>query len=95
MGSLANDGLVATGSHDVTVLLWKWSGKLNRVVSQLHTPQGIIIIIILLYFYAKIITGSVTPLAILNGHEQSVTCVAVSATHGLIVSGSKCIITLH
>ena len=40
LGSFPGDGLVATGSHDVTVLLWKWSGRLNRVVSQLQTPQG-------------------------------------------------------
>ena len=38
--SVGGDGIIATGSHDVTVLLWKWSGKLNRVVSQLKTQQG-------------------------------------------------------
>lgn len=34
--AVGGDGIIATGSHDVTVLLWKWSGKLNRVVSQLR-----------------------------------------------------------
>lgn len=41
---MGGDGIIATGSHDVTVLLWKWSGKLNRVVSQLKTQQGTITI---------------------------------------------------
>jgi len=26
------EGLIATGSHDATVLLWRWSGRLQRVV---------------------------------------------------------------
>lgn len=34
-------------------------------------------------------SGSVTPLAILNGHEKTITCVAVSASHGLVASGAK------
>ena len=43
--SVNGDGIIATGSHDVTVLLWKWSGKLKRVVSQLNTQQGMCTII--------------------------------------------------
>ena len=33
---------------------------------------------------------SVTPVAVLTGHEQSVVCVAVSFNLGLVVSGAKC-----
>jgi hypothetical protein len=33
-------GLIGTGSHDATVLLWRWSGKLNRVVGALSRSQG-------------------------------------------------------
>lgn len=33
---------------------------------------------------------SVTPLAVLTGHEQSVVCVAVSFNLGIVVSGAKC-----
>lgn len=29
------DGLIGTGSHDATVLLWRWSGKVNRVVGMI------------------------------------------------------------
>jgi WD40 repeat protein len=72
LGAVPGDGLVATGSHDVTVLLWKWSGKLNRIINVLDTPQG-----------------SVNPMAILNGHEKSITCVAISASQGLVASGAK------
>ena len=34
--------------------------------------------------------ASINPVAILNGHEQPVNCVAVSAEVGLVVSGAKC-----
>ncbi|XP_019855658.1 PREDICTED: lipopolysaccharide-responsive and beige-like anchor protein [Amphimedon queenslandica] len=71
--SLAGDALVATGSHDVTVLLWRWSGRYNRIVNQLGTSTQ----------------SSVNPIAILNGHEKTITCVAVSASHGLVASGAK------
>ena len=33
---------------------------------------------------------SVTPVAVLTGHEQSVVCVAVSFNLGLVISGAKC-----
>ena len=33
-------GLIATGSHDATVLLWRWSGRLQRVVGGLSQSQG-------------------------------------------------------
>ena len=86
--SLPGDGLVASGSRDATVLLWAWSGRLNRIISPLSTSKSgsfysIYIIIILSQ-------DSVTPLAILNGHEHEVTCVAVSSSMGLVVSGAKC-----
>ena len=31
-----------------------------------------------------------TPRAILTGHEQTVTCVVISAELGLVISGSQC-----
>ena len=34
------DGLIGSGSQDTTVLLWKWSGKLNRVIGPLSESQG-------------------------------------------------------
>ncbi len=34
------DGLIATGSHDATVLLWRWCGRLNRVVGVISDTQG-------------------------------------------------------
>ena len=37
----AGAGLIGTGSHDATVLLWRWSGKHNRVVGSLSQSQGI------------------------------------------------------
>lgn len=40
LNNFSGDGLVATGSTDVTVLLWKWSGRQNRIISQLTMPQG-------------------------------------------------------
>ena len=33
-------GLISTGSHDTTVLLWRWSGRLNRVVGSLAQSQS-------------------------------------------------------
>ena len=33
-------GLISTGSHDATVLLWRWSGRLNRVVGSLSQTQS-------------------------------------------------------
>lgn len=36
----AGAGLIGTGSHDATVLLWRWSGKLHRVVGALAPSQG-------------------------------------------------------
>lgn len=38
--SSVGDGLVASGAHDATVLLWTWSGRLNRVVTQLRTSKS-------------------------------------------------------
>ena len=34
------DGLIGSGSQDTTVLLWKWSGKLNRVTGPLSKLEG-------------------------------------------------------
>ena len=34
------DGLVGSGSQDTTVLLWKWSGKVNRVTGPLSLIEG-------------------------------------------------------
>lgn len=34
------DGLIGSGSQDTTVLLWKWSGKLNRVTGPLSIIEG-------------------------------------------------------
>lgn len=34
------DGLIGTGSHDATVLLWRWSGKAGRVVGMISDYQG-------------------------------------------------------
>ena len=34
------DGLIGTGSHDASVLLWRWSAKLNRVVGVIPDNQG-------------------------------------------------------
>ena len=34
------DGLIASGSHDATVLLWRWSGRENKVVGLLSERQG-------------------------------------------------------
>lgn len=34
------DGLIGSGSQDTTVLLWKWSGKLNKVIGPLSETQG-------------------------------------------------------
>ena len=60
----------------------------------IYTVYLILPLFIFYYIYPSIIVsvffvGSVTPLAILNGHEKSVTCVAVSTSHGLVVSGAK------
>ena len=35
------DGLIASGSHDATVLLWRWSGRENKVVGLLSERQGL------------------------------------------------------
>lgn len=34
------NGLIGTGSQDTTVLLWKWSGRQNRVIGPLSESQG-------------------------------------------------------
>ena len=34
------DGLIGSGSQDTTVLLWKWSGRLNRVTGPLSKIEG-------------------------------------------------------
>ena len=36
------EGLIATGSHDATILLWRWCGRTNRVVGSLSHSQGTI-----------------------------------------------------
>lgn len=33
--SVPGSGLLATGSHDATVLVWRWCGKQRRVVGSL------------------------------------------------------------
>ncbi len=38
--ALAGGGLISTGSHDATVMLWRWSGRLNRVVGSLAQSQS-------------------------------------------------------
>ncbi len=38
-GSTGN-GLVATGSHDATVLLWTWCGKQQRIIGELAEAEG-------------------------------------------------------
>ena len=38
--SVPGDGLVASGSRDATVLLWAWSGRLNRIISPLSTSKS-------------------------------------------------------
>lgn len=34
------DGLIGSGSQDTTVLLWKWSGRMNRVTGPVSESQG-------------------------------------------------------
>ncbi len=34
------EGLIASGSHDATVLLWRWSGRFQRVVSSHSQGEG-------------------------------------------------------
>ena len=116
------DGLIASGSHDATVLLWRWSGRENKVVGLLNERQGlfpdcltdhkrtchhlvlgrsvssvqvIAAMISLCSMWLTVLSSSttvdsVTPVAVLTGHEQSVVCVAVSFNLGLVISGAKC-----
>lgn len=118
------DGLIASGSHDATVLLWRWSGRENKVVGLLNERQGLFsncltdhkghdqchhlflgrsvscvqVIAPMISLFSMWLTvlsssttvDSVTPVAVLTGHEQSVVCVAVSFNLGLVISGAKC-----
>ena len=38
----SGNGIVASGSHDATVLLWRWSGKKNRIIGTLAETQGLL-----------------------------------------------------
>ena len=65
------------GLGDITVLLTSWEPQLKVK----RGTDGVYDCIVSL--------GSVNPIAILNGHEKTITCVAVSASHGLVASGAK------
>ena len=125
--SAPGSGVLATGSHDATVLVWRWCGKQRRVVGPLSGQQEseygstqscvcmhthahtVYFSLSLSHVYVCICThthththptsssshagqtvpSSVAPEAILTGHEDSVVCVDVSASLGLVVSGAK------
>jgi hypothetical protein len=68
-------GLLATGSHDATVMVWRWCGRQKRFIGSLNGLDN---------------RGSVvTPEAVLTGHVEPVVCVCVTVSLGLVVSGAK------
>ncbi|KRZ41724.1 putative neurobeachin -like protein [Trichinella pseudospiralis] len=73
--SEANAGIdfyIASGSTDCTVLLWQWNVKSNFVVGEQQNVAG----------------ESASPKVILIGHDSEITCIHVSAEHGLVLSTS-------
>ena len=50
------EGLVATGSHDATVLLWRWSSRRNRVVGLVAGEEGEFLAIALLSYFIVLFT---------------------------------------
>jgi WD40 repeat protein len=72
--SVPGSGLLATGSRDATILVWRWCGRHRRVVGSFSGLQN---------------RSSVVPEAILTGHVESVVCVDISASLALVISGAK------
>ena len=50
---------------------------------------GFINIVFIGHFFCRFLGDNPSPLAILTGHEQTVVCVDVNASLGLVVSGSQ------
>ncbi|KAH9329817.1 hypothetical protein KI387_001925, partial [Taxus chinensis] len=82
--SVATDGsIVVTGSHDTTVMVWEVipsTRTVNKKVRDAHSAQN---------RTRKDHILSDKPCHILCGHDDVVTCVAVSIELDLVVSGSK------
>ena len=84
------DGIVASGSSDSTVMLWKWSGQKCCIISstsESSKSNRFNIHAVFIYVY---ILGSVAPIAILTGHHTPIVCIAVNCSLGIVASGAMC-----
>ncbi|XP_065885731.1 neurobeachin-like isoform X3 [Dysidea avara] len=66
------DGLVASGSCDCTVMLWKWSGQKCRIISSTSESMK----------------STTEPIAVLTGHHTPVVSVALNCSLGIVASGA-------
>ena len=84
------DGIVASGSSDSTVMLWKWSGQKCSIVSSTsESSKSNCFILLVVLIYIRIL-GSVAPIAVLTGHHTPIVCIAVNCSLGIVASGAMC-----